>query len=107
MARFDINSFDNAALGSEASAEIIFEMGLAAASGRDREVNLVEAHKWFNIAAIKGAPRAAYMRSEVAEDLSKADLAKALREARQWMADQGFSFASKVSSHGDAEQVAA
>ncbi|MEL6203525.1 MAG: sel1 repeat family protein [Pseudomonadota bacterium] len=85
MARFDINSFDNAALGSNASAEIIFEMGLAAASGRDRDVDLIEAHKWFNIAAIKGSTRAAALRSEIAETMTKADLAKALRDARQWM----------------------
>ena len=52
MARFDINSVDQAALGSDASADIIFEMGMAAASGRDRDMNLIEAHKWFNIAAI-------------------------------------------------------
>ncbi|MEL6921956.1 MAG: sel1 repeat family protein [Pseudomonadota bacterium] len=80
-----MNSFENAALGSDASADIIFEMGLAAASGRDRDMNLIEAHKWFNIAAIKGSPRAAAMRAEIAETLSKAELAKALREARQWM----------------------
>lgn len=85
MARFDINSFDNAALGGEASAEIIFEMGLAAASGRDRDINLIEAHKWFNIAAIKGSARAAALRAEVAETMTKSDLAKALRDARQWM----------------------
>ena len=85
MARFDINSFDNGALGSDASSEILFEMGLAAAAGRDRAMNLIEAHKWFNIAAIKGSVRAAALRAEVAETMSKADLAKALREARQWM----------------------
>ncbi|MEN0002304.1 MAG: sel1 repeat family protein [Pseudomonadota bacterium] len=85
MARFDINSVDQAALGSDASADIIFEMGMAAASGRDRDMNLIEAHKWFNIAAIKGSPRAAALRAEIAETMSKADLAKALRDARQWM----------------------
>ncbi|MEO1746886.1 MAG: sel1 repeat family protein, partial [Pseudomonadota bacterium] len=39
----------------------------------------------FNIAAIKGSPRAAALRSEIAETMSKAELARALREARQWM----------------------
>ncbi|MEL6436351.1 MAG: sel1 repeat family protein [Pseudomonadota bacterium] len=85
MARLDINSADMAALGGDASADILFEMGLAAATGRDRDVDLIEAHKWFNIAAIKGSPRAAALRSEIAETMSKAELARALREARQWM----------------------
>ena len=53
MARFDINTFDNAALGSNASAEIIFEMGLAAASGRDRDVDLIEEHHVIGLVANK------------------------------------------------------
>ncbi|HEV7416390.1 MAG TPA: sel1 repeat family protein, partial [Tianweitania sediminis] len=51
----------------------------------DCEVDLVAAHKWFNIAAIKGSERAAGLRAELAISMSKADIAKALRAAREWM----------------------
>jgi hypothetical protein len=40
----------------EASAvpDVLFERGLYWASGRSGVVNLVAAHKWFNLAALKG-----------------------------------------------------
>lgn len=34
------------------------------ATGRDCDIDLIAAHKWFNIAAIKGSARAAELRSE-------------------------------------------
>jgi hypothetical protein len=46
---------------------------------------MVAAHKWFNIAAIKGSQRAAELRSEVSATMSKVEIARALREAREWM----------------------
>jgi TPR repeat protein len=55
------------------------------ATGRDCEADVVAAHKWFNIAAIKGSGRAAELRSELSATMSKTDIAKALREAREWM----------------------
>lgn len=82
MARFEMLE---AGIGSTAQAEILFELGLMYASGRDCEVDLVAAHKWFNIAAIKGSERAAELRAELSAAMSKADIALALREAREWM----------------------
>jgi TPR repeat protein len=55
------------------------------ATGRDCDVDVVAAHKWFNIAAIKGSDRAAKVRSELSASMSKVELARALREAREWM----------------------
>ena len=34
--------------------DVLFERGLYWASGRSGVVNLVAAHKWFNLAALKG-----------------------------------------------------
>jgi TPR repeat protein len=82
MARFDMLE---AGIGSTAQAEILFELGLMYATGRDCDTDLVAAHKWFNIAAIKGSARAAELRSELSASMSKTDIAKALREAREWM----------------------
>lgn len=85
MARFEMNSADMGTMGAGATADILFEMGMAAATGRDGDMDMIAAHKWFNIAAIKGSPRAAALRSEIAECMSKAELAAALRSAREWM----------------------
>ena len=85
MARLEMENADFGTLGATANADIIFEMGLACASGRDGEMDLVAAHKWFNIAAIKGSPRAAALRAEISECMSKTELARALRDAREWM----------------------
>lgn len=71
--------------GAVDQAEMLYELGLMYATGRDCETDLVAAHKWFNIAAIKGCGRAADLRSELAGVLSKQELAQALRQAREWM----------------------
>jgi hypothetical protein len=65
--------------------DVLFERGLYWASGRSGVVNLVAAHKWFNLAALKGRMDAAAMRREVAEQMSEAEIAAAQREARAWM----------------------
>lgn len=85
MARFEFDNADMAAIGGGATADILCEMGLVYATGRDCEMNLIEAHKWLNIAAIKGSSRAAQLRTEIAEIMSKHELASALRSAREWM----------------------
>jgi len=68
-----------------AMSDALFERGLYWASGRCGVVNLVAAHKWFNLAALKGRVDAIAMRREVAEQMSEADIALAQREARAWM----------------------
>jgi hypothetical protein len=76
-----------AAIPVQATAipDVLFERGLYWASGRSGVVNLVAAHKWFNLAALKGRMDAAAMRREVAEQMSDAEIAAAQRDARAWM----------------------
>jgi TPR repeat protein len=85
MARFEMLEGGFGAMGTTAQADILFELGMMYATGRDCEIDVVAAHKWFNIAAIKGSVRAAELRSELSAAMSKTDIAKALREAREWM----------------------
>ena len=47
--------------------DVLFERGIYWASGRSGVVDLVAAHKWFNLAALKGRADAIAMRREVAE----------------------------------------
>ncbi len=85
MARFEMLEAGFGAIGANAQADILFELGMMYATGRDCETDLVAAHKWFNIAAIKGSTRAAELRSELSATMSKSEVAQALREAREWM----------------------
>jgi TPR repeat protein len=72
-------------MGATAQADLLFELGMMYATGRDCAVDPVAAHNWFNIAAIKGSARAAELRSELSATMSKMEIAQALREAREWM----------------------
>lgn len=84
MARYEMINME-AAMGGETQADVFCEMGLMYATGRGCELNLVAAHKWLNIAAIKGSERAALLRAELGRSMSKPELARALRAAREWM----------------------
>ena len=66
MARFEIRDAENGMMAAGAQADVLFELGLMYATGRDCEADIVAAHKWFNIAAIKGSDRAAQLRTELA-----------------------------------------
>jgi uncharacterized protein len=81
-----ILDFDSATpVNATAVSDVLFERGLYWASGRSGVVNLIAAHKWFNLAALKGRADAIRMRREVAELMSGEEIAVAQREARDWM----------------------
>lgn len=85
MARFEMNEQGLGAAGAVAQADILLELGMMYATGRDCEVDVVAAHKWFNIAAIRGCDRAAELRAELSHAMTKLEIVRALREAREWM----------------------
>ena len=72
-------------VAATAIPDVLFERGLYWASGRSGVVNLVAAHKWFNLAALKGRADAISLRREVAELMSDIEIATAQREARAWI----------------------
>ena len=88
MARFEILDSAMAPLGEGlASPEMLFELGMMYSVGRDVPVDLVAAHKWFNLAAVKGNADAIRLRREVANQMSDAEIAVAQRAARDWLRD--------------------
>jgi TPR repeat protein len=68
-----------------ANGDVLFDLGMLYASGRSGCVDLVAAHKWFNLAALKGRVDAISLRREVAELMSDVEIAAAQREARAWI----------------------
>ncbi|HEY5818687.1 MAG TPA: sel1 repeat family protein [Mesorhizobium sp.] len=85
MARLDMNEAAIGATGMVPETDILFALGMMYATGRDCEIDIIAAHKWFNIAAIKGSREAAAMRYELTDAMTKIEIARALREAREWM----------------------
>ena len=86
MARFEILDSNAAPLGEgPAGGDMLFELGMMYSVGRDVPIDLVSAHKWFNLAAMKGNIDAIRLRREVASQMSDVDIAAAQRAARDWM----------------------
>ena len=70
---------------SPVTADTMFELGMMYASGREVPVDLITAHKWFTIAAMKGHGEAAQLRREVAAEMQDAEIGQAQRAARDWL----------------------
>ncbi|PCD02500.1 hypothetical protein COC42_13875 [Sphingomonas spermidinifaciens] len=67
-------------------ADALYDLGMVYASGaQGTVVDLIEAHKWFNLAAMSGSSAAQACRAEVAEDMSAAEIAAAQKAARAWL----------------------
>jgi len=87
MARLEANTFETADLAAAGSTpDALFELGLMYGAGRDVNIDLVSAHKWFNLAAMRGNDEAKRYRMEIAREMSKAEIAEAQRQAREWLA---------------------
>jgi len=86
MARVEFASLDTTEAPYQgATPDALFELGLMYCAGRDVSLDLVEAHKWFNLAAQRGNVEAKRYRSKIATELSKAEVARAQKLAREWL----------------------
>jgi uncharacterized protein len=71
---------------SQGNANALFELGVAYSTGSGGvEVNMVEAHKWFNLAAVNGHDEAMYCRAEISDEMTAREIAEAQRQARAWL----------------------
>ena len=70
---------------ADASADALYDLGIACASGRSAPADLVSAHKWFNLAAMRGHKDAIRKRLEIAAEMSQTEIAEAQRAARAWL----------------------
>jgi TPR repeat protein len=61
------------------------QLGLLYSTGESVPTDMVAAHKWFNIAALRGCSEAIRHRCEIAEEMSSAEIAAAQRAARDWI----------------------
>ncbi|URD59942.1 SEL1-like repeat protein [Sphingomonas sp. KRR8] len=70
--------------------EALFELGVTYSTGRGgTDVDLIEAHKWFNLAALNGCTRGQQCRAEISVEMTAREIAEAQRQARAWLAIAG------------------
>lgn len=75
------------ASAAEADEAACFDLGVIFSTGSHGvAADLVEAHKWFNLAASRGHEEAAWCRADVADEMTAREIAEAQRRARAWLA---------------------
>jgi uncharacterized protein len=70
------------------SASFLIDSRMADAAYGDTNAlyeDLVQAHKWFNLAALRGNERGQECRAEIADDMTAREIAEAQRQARAWL----------------------
>ena len=72
-----------AAMGDESA---YFDLGVAYSTGSHGvDSDLIEAHKWFNLAALAGHEEAQLCRADLSDEMTAREIAEAQRRARQWI----------------------
>ena len=83
-AEFLIESRLNDAAQGDSSA--LYDLGVAYSTGSGGiNVDLIEAHKWFNLAALNGSEEAMTCRAEISYEMTAREIAEAQRDARAWL----------------------
>ena len=86
MGRYELPEIELALAGSAPmGGEALFALGMMYSAGNSVPVDLVSAHKWFNLAAMKGHADAACLRREIAAEMADAEIGKAQLAAREWL----------------------
>lgn len=88
MTRFVPRVFEDTIQGQQRQAmscDMLFELGLSCSIGHDGALDLISAHKWFNIAALRGKREAVSYRQDIARELNDEQIAEAQRAAREWL----------------------
>lgn len=77
------------AAAAQGDLTALFDLGVAYSTGsQGAETDLIEAHKWFNIAAAQGHEEAAWCRADISEEMTAREIAEAQRRARHWLAQE-------------------
>lgn len=86
MARMDMSMMQGTDLAAQSvTPDALFELGMMYSTGREVEPDLIAAHKWFNLAALRGNKAALDYRKELAGEMSQFAVAEAQKSAREWL----------------------
>lgn len=74
-----------AAQGDESA---LYDLGVVYSTGSHGvNCDLIEAHKWFNLAAASGHEEASWCRADISDEMTAREIAEAQRRAREWLSD--------------------
>lgn len=68
------------------SVDACYDLGMVYSSGAAGiAIDLVSAHKWFNLAALAGSEAAQQCRADIAEDMTAREIVEAQKQARAFL----------------------
>lgn len=74
------------AAAAQGETSAYYDLGVVYSTGSHGVgCDLVEAHKWFNLAATKGHEEAAMCRADISDEMTAREIAEAQRRAREWL----------------------
>ncbi|MEZ5890344.1 MAG: SEL1-like repeat protein [Xanthobacteraceae bacterium] len=86
MGQFEQPVIETGALDAAGGgADEFLKLGMMCSTGSSMPADYVSAHKWFNLAAMRGCVDAIRLRREMAELMSAAEISAAQRAARDWL----------------------
>lgn len=85
MARYELAYDETTHAAAGGTTDALFELGMQYSSGRGVAIDLVEAHKWFNLSAMRGNEAAKTWRLELSQEMTRDQIAKAQKLAREWL----------------------
>lgn len=74
------------AAAAQGDVSALFDLGVAYSTGSHGVAcDLIEAHKWFNLAALGGHDEASLCRADISDEMTAREIAEAQRRAREWI----------------------
>jgi TPR repeat protein len=74
------------AAAAQGDTSAYYDLGVAFSTGSHGVAcDLIEAHKWFNLAAARGHEEASWCRADISDEMTAREIAEAQRRARQWL----------------------
>ena len=74
------------AAAAQGDVSAYYDLGVAFSTGSHGVgCDMIEAHKWFNLAAANGHEEASWCRADISDEMTAREIAEAQRRARQWL----------------------
>jgi uncharacterized protein len=71
---------------ADGDVDACYDLGVAFSTGSHGvDCDMIEAHKWFNLAAVSGHEEAAWCRADISDEMTAREIAEAQRRAREWL----------------------
>ncbi|MGE3142913.1 MAG: hypothetical protein AB7L65_06300 [Hyphomonadaceae bacterium] len=85
MAYTDVELAEARQAANAGKCDDLYKLGLIYSTGLGGEVDLIQAHMWFNLAALQGSQAAKECRRELSGMMSPMEIASAQKAAREWL----------------------